>query len=156
MSDKSFLKHLITENIYLIKEKNVSYTTEVKQEIPTIIEEPKTAIIIDIFPPKKGIVLVNTALNDSEKELLYKIFKAINFTENDIEILVKSNFNVSAENIHPENKLIIAFGLVSFTELYTIKKINNAQFIIADSLGKLEGSAELKKQLWGLLKSFSL
>lgn len=154
MSEITFLKHLITEDIYLIKEKNI-YNEIPEKEVLTVTE-PVIEIKKDILPNKKAIAIVSNKVSEAEKELMFKIFKAINLTENDIECIVFNQFEFSTETVHSANKIIISFGVSTNIIPYSIEKINNAHIISADSLQKLESSADLKRQLWGLLKSCGL
>ena len=169
MSEQSFLAHLITEDLYLLKEevKTEPQTEELPAIEPSKAEESEPICLSPL--PTEGrnlkhcLVLVeseNPMPGNDLKGLLEKIMAAVKRSMNDILLVnVKAASDDQLEALLSEqnHRHLLAFGTQKVRQLaeaekYELRIIDGKSYLKADSLKAISENMELKKALWKVLK----
>jgi hypothetical protein len=150
MSSTEFLKHLITEELYILPDLQKLSTkihddyNNQKESAPES-NEPKT---IEVETVKVPFLVKARITGTSERELLVKIVSSVGFQMDQIALV-----EPDAEHHFKSNKTII-FGDEN-TDLYVVKsQENGGEMLNCCSLSVLSKSLEDKKSLWATLKSW--
>lgn len=170
LEDHSFLKHFITEEVYVLDKNTIDENELVPNESEKVAEEQKSTPIKLIYSganQKEVLVLINYTSNiaDEDKELLFKILKAIQLTDNDIMLL---NISQNSSEQHADLlkniscKKIISFGtncpslFPDTVPNYQISIEQNRTILKSHPINEIASDVEKKKLLWSQLqKAFS-
>lgn len=155
MSDKaSFLKFLLTEDVYVIDEKTEKTSTDSETTTETIANSPSVEgnQLLNKAPKPTSEFLIlfdnsnEETMKASESEFLQKILSAVKIDLNAVDLI---NVNI----VEPE--LSLYKKVISFTSQYPLevtdkyKLVSNDQMILlADGLTTIASSVDLKKKLW--------
>lgn len=170
LEDNSFLNHFITEEVYVLDKEIIEENELVPHESEIIKEEkesPPLELTYSGANQKEVLVLINYPSNipHEDKELLFKILKAIQLTENDI-MLLNISLNNSEQHAHLLKniscKKIISFGtncptlFSDTTPNYQISIEQNRTLLKSHPINEIAADVEKKKLLWvQLQKAFS-
>ena len=169
MSEQSFLAHLITEDLYVLKEKvKTKPQTEELPAIEPLKAEESEPIYLSPLPTEGSNLKHCLVLAESEnpmpendlKELLEKIMAAVKRSMDDILLVnVKAASDDQLEALLSEqnHRHLLAFGTRKVRQLaeagkYELKLIDGKSYLKADSLKAISENMELKKALWKVLK----
>ncbi len=138
------LAYLMNEDIYEVNETQ----PEKKHEEPT---KNKILVLFHEYVAKDLPIV--------DKEFLLKVLKAVNLSEKDIIIVNRAHATERTEELIEKNqaKIVLAFGVNELIEgsnsnLYTISKIGNTEWLSAEELSVIGTDMNRKKQLWTSLK----
>lgn len=173
--DKNSFAFLFDENIYVVPEEVSDVTLieskaesaskpPIKEE--TVIQkkevlEKKTPSIpkIDIKPTvvlKDFAVIVSSPEElNTHKELLGKILGAIKLDLTKVDVYNSTSLGEAAL-LKGEHKYFVSFGINPASFQQTLNKVgkkDSATYLFSNSLSELEKDIEMKKALWGALKS---
>ena len=166
MANDEFLKYLITEDLYLVPEKEGEETVEASSkpyeqdssESSSVVEEPQPAqeeVVVNYLGgfEKKVLILVEDAqadhLNETDKAYLLKILGAVKLGLEDIA-LVNLNRTKNVESLDAE--ITISFASNAMDTKYTIQTKAGKKVLFADPLSAISKSTELRTALWNALK----
>ena len=168
MSEQSFLAHLITEDLYVLKEEvKTGVQTEELPAIEPSKSEDSEPIYLSPLPTegsnlKHCLVLVESEnpMPGNDQGLLEKIMGAVKRSMDDILLVnVKAASDDQLEALLSEqnHRHLLAFGTrkvrqLAEAEKYELRLIDGKSYLKADSLKAISENMELKKVLWKVLK----
>jgi DNA polymerase III psi subunit len=152
MIDPNHLKHIITEDLYLVddQQNRSEPGTDSNSDIEKTSTVPTPSIENEISSQETTVKLLVAAetLDETEKELLIKILRAINISENEFRLEVGSTALVTSYE-----KAII-FSSKPAGTFYKLSKYKNTEILSAKPLRVLNESKEEKLKLWSALKQW--
>ena len=115
-------------------------------------------------PPLKSVIILSKiALNEDENSFLQKVMQAINLNQTDYSIVIGSEISSLLGELN--KKKVISFGVSAIDlqiqelafPLYEVKKLNESDYLFADSVQKIATDVQKKQALWlNLKRMFSL
>jgi len=131
VNDVNFLKHFITEELYIVKENPSGSHIQVAEEKAEYVS------------PKSGAMIILGDYKDKENETLIKLLAAIKVT--DPAFATTLDLNSGHANY-------LLFGVNSDFEKYKITSFQGAQILNSDSIAALGENKKAKYQLWEQLQ----
>ncbi len=177
--DYSFLTQLITEDIYVVKERELGPTTGSQTNEPTtekgdeegVVSESKETYIKPLQTEgnnlKHCLVFVESSseiIDANSKEFLSNVLKAVKRSLDDILLInlkgasIKQIEALMAEQNH---RHLLVFGTGKLDDLftseqYTVHESNHKYFLKADDLKIISEEKDKKKALWTALQKMFL
>lgn len=162
------LSLFLTEPIYLVKKETHGEVAQAREESPDEAVEKRTPpepLVYEGKYLKKVLLLYKgsaSGLSETQNTFLGKILQAVNLGFDDIA-LVNTGF-LAADQLPLLNeinaKVWLSFGVVhealpikKNTPQYEIVKIENASFLLVNTLEEIEADRDKKVLLWNNLKS---
>lgn len=159
--------------IYVLPEEKEEYLSA--EQVPTVaeqipMEEENPAVVAEEIQElayegnfEKGVLVAfdSMELSDELKELLFKILDAVGCSLKDIALCNEGTINgASAAQVDALNpSKVIVFGRANHPlmqhkkENYQVEMLEDTAYLFVDSLDQINNSKELKKALWGALKT---
>lgn len=146
MIEDQFLNLLITEEIFILKEKK----TQEEEAAPKQVEVPaKTETRSHSEVILHDLIIISEPLSDADKELLSKILAAIQFDISKVPIIPSLSKAVDL-------KVGIFFGKEypgqPGLEVFKPLSVNSKTILKSPVISSFHGNDQLKRQLWGCLK----
>jgi len=187
-SNAEALRLFFTEDVFLVKnEQQIALAEPVMTEMPATIAEkqvsnemqtPVAPAVLPLPEPKKDwnfeflgknqkriLILVNDQANKVSSvqgtELLRKLVKAIELTNNDFALVNCANYATATfEDFHSffSCELVLSFGVtsaqlgLSLQPLHQLFKHGEIKMIFTSNLHELDGDQASKKTLWTTLQ----
>ncbi len=179
MAELNFLKHLITEDIYLLKEdksqaiKNASDEAKVRteEELTTVEEaeeplaQPEQALKFKGNATQQIYILVNESkaeyITAEDEAFLLKVLSAVKLSLNEVGIINIHNQQVGLDELKQLNPaIILLFNQENtfFTKLeqYAITNMGDLKLLWSNALSKIAADKEEKVKLWSALQALFL
>jgi len=137
--NRTDLKYLFTEDIYLIKSKEATESTPSKSEAE--------------FP--NVLVLVNQSIVEDDKNNLTKVLAAVNLKPDQVDIVDGSQFETFEDLTHSGYKtpVVLSFGIELWkSDPYQIHKQDQKTILQAEDLKTIFADRARKLKLWNALK----
>jgi len=164
MENKEHLRHLFTEDIYVIDEQKQSVQAPSDTEDSKSVSAPKLKFRGD---GNSELLLYNYDKNNEfisqgDELFLQNVLKAIKLNISNTIIVnaanEKTDFSRILTNFN-NVKTILTFGINkenSKSELYKVSSLDKQNYLRCDSLSSIEKDKEKKKALWGALQELFL
>ncbi len=185
MSDLSFLKSFLTEDLYILKEEKNKASEEasvseqhnekeyqIKEHTKeNNLKEPTQEIISKPFPPSKGsfnkkiFITVQESesefIKDSDLDFLLKILSAVKLTLDDVAIVNTTKKEINIEDLHNWSVThYMSFtgvaNSIQNTSLYSPLLAEKIHFLTCDKLDDIAKDKTKKQQLWTALQRLFL
>ena len=172
--DYSFLPHFLTEEIYLINEKQTPDTEGSKSSPEKTVSEEKAETTSQISIKTMGanlkncLIIVadpgNDTINPTEKGFLESILKSVKFQLEDtltVNVEEVSNESIEALLAEQNHRWLIDFGTnrirsLSNNDPYKPILVGNKKYLKANTLTIISQDVEKKKMLWAALQEMFL
>lgn len=141
-----FLRHFITEEIYIVPDKRIEKPVAATME-QTQKEE---ALPEPLSPPHSEdfkVSVATSSLGPAEEKLLSAILSAIKIEDADVQRCEDFSSCLSDK--------VILFGNLKdkpSVDFYSITKVNSKAVLLSDGLSQINADVEKKKKLWSALK----
>jgi DNA polymerase III psi subunit len=149
MSSQAYLRHFITEDLYLVNEKEVPQGNNATDQTEDPVSDQKE--VTNNSPASQAVALLVIAeiASDTQKELLAKVLSAVNHDLEKVPVV-----SPDTEHHYKAEKMLIFDN--KHTNPYSLiqSNIDNSQILYSRSLTTLEQSIDDKKALWAALKNW--